>query len=314
MNTPAVASLCLVLGGGALIAYAVAETTGRRRLIAERLASLVSAGPRSIVTVAESLDRPADRDVLKRALILGMKQTWGVKRSGAALLAFGAAASVAALALLTAMATPLWVAAALALALGYGTCRFLVQREQNRAEADFTEYFPSALDTIVRVLRAGLPTTAAIRAVAEEAPAVVAEVFADMADQLDIGVAVTDVLAHATARIQLSDFRFFTVSVSLQHGTGGNLASTLEILTDIIRRRRGVRKKVKALTAEVRMSSYILGAIPVIVLAGLSVIVPTYLAPLFHDPRGRLILAGAAFNLGAGFFTMRMLMRRAALN
>ena len=314
MTTPAIATLCLILGGGVLIAYAVAEITGRRRLIGDRLASLAGGEPAPLLPSSESPDWTVPQDLFKQAVTLGMTQTWGVRRSGVRLLAFGAVASGAALTLALAMALPLWLAPPLSLALGYAACRFLVVREQQRAEIRFTEYFPSALDTVTRVLRAGLPTTAAIRAVAEEAPDVVAEAFADMADQLDIGVAVTDVLAQATQRIQLSDFRFFTVSVSLQHGTGGNLASTLEILADIIRRRRGVRKKAKALTAEVRMSSYILGAVPVIVLVGLSVVVPTYLAPLFHDPRGRLILGAAAINLAAGFVTMRTLMRRAALD
>jgi len=315
VNMAALAAVFLVLGGGLLVASAVTQTVGRRRMISSRLAGLrVEMRPTLLIHDAESLDRPQDRDRLRQFLTWGMKQTWGVKRTGATLAIIAALTASALLALQLAISTPLWVAVPLALALGYGICRFLVLGEQRRCEARFLEYFPTALDNVVRVLRAGLPTTAAIRAVAEEAPAAVAEVFAEMADQLDIGVSVAGVLAHAGGRIQLSDFRFFTASVALQHGTGGNLASTLETLTEIIRRRRGVRLKVRALTAEVRMSSYVLGAVPVVVLAGLAVVVPQYLTPLFHDPRGKLILGIAACNLAAGFFTMRVLMRRAALD
>ena len=313
MNPGALASLCLVVGGGLLVSSAAVAAAANRRVIAGRVSRLHVPAAASVLKPAE-LDRSAGRDRLRQAFTYGMKQNWGVRRSGATLLVVAMLAALAAAAAGMALSLPIWLAAPLGLVAGCGLSRLLANSEQRRAEVQFTEHFPGALDTVVRVLRAGLPISAAIRAVTEEAPESVAQIFGEMADQLDIGVSMSDALAYATQRVHIGDFRFFTVSVALQHATGGNLASTLETLTDIIRRRRGVRLKVKALTAEVRMSSYILGAVPLLVLAGLSVVAPTYLSPLFHDPRGKLILIGAATNLAAGFFTMRALMRRAALD
>ena len=309
-----IASLCLVLGGALLVSTALAQATAQRRILAGRLARLRVPTPMSIMAPLAPLDRSVGQDRLKGFFCYGLKQTWGVKRSGPTLLLIAALVSVAVFGLTLALRLAPWLGVPLALIAGYGACRLLIKAEQRRVELLFTEHFPGALDTIVRVLRAGLPVASAIRAVTEEAPPAVAQVFAELADQLDIGVSMSDALASATSRVHLSDFRFFTVSVALQHATGGNLAGTLETLIDIIRRRRGVRLKVKALTAEVRMSSYILGAVPFLVLGGLSFIAPGYLTPLFHDPRGKLILALGAFNLVAGFLTMRALMRRAALD
>lgn len=313
MSTLALASLCLLLGGGLLVSVIVAEAKARGRLVARRLAALEGdAGERAVVRPVLRFDRTPARDPIKQVLSFGMKQTWGVRRSGRALLAVVVGVALAVLALAMTMNLQAWMAAPAALALGAGAARLLVKFEQGRAEASFVEEFPGTLDSIIRVLRAGMPVTAAIRAVAEDGHKTVAQVFAGMADQIDIGVPMNDALAQAAAQVRLPDFRFFTVSVALQHGTGGNLTLTLETLSDIIRRRRTVRKKVKALTSEVRMSSYILGAVPIVVLGILTLIAPSYLSPLLHDPRGKFLLGGAFFNLAAGFLSMQLMMRRAA--
>jgi tight adherence protein B len=312
VNPGLAAVLCLLLGGGFLLAHTVSATALRRRLILQRVAALgaiADGAPRE-----HDPDRAAPQDSLMRLLTVGMQQTWGVKRSARSLLTIGGAVALTTLLAGLALKLPVWIALPAGLGAGFFVGRLLIATEQARAEVSFTEHFPSALDTVIRALRAGLPTRAAIGAVADDAPEAVANVFADLANQLEIGVPMGVALNKATARIHLSDFRFFAVSAALQHSTGGNLASTLETLSEIIRSRRGVRKKVKALTAEVRMSSYVLAAIPLLVLGGLSIIAPHYLEPLFHDPRGKVILGVAAFNLAAGLLAMRVLMRRVVAN
>lgn len=314
MNPLLLASVCLLFGGGLLAWFALAQVAAQRRMIAGRLARLPHLAVDSVIRKPASLDRAPALDPIQTIFTFGMNQTWGMKRSGTSLLAVFGVLALTALTAALVFKVALAAAAPGALLVGYAAARFLAQFEQGRAEVEFTEHLPGSLDTIVRVLRAGLPISTAIRSVADEAPPAVAQVFSELADQIDIGVSMGDALSYATRRVHLPDFRFFAVSVALQHETGGNLAVTLETLADIVRRRRGVRKKVKALTAEVRMSSTILGAIPIVVLAALSVIAPTYLAPLFSDPRGKLILGAAAGNLIAGFVTIHIMMRRAALN
>jgi tight adherence protein B len=136
-------------------------------------------------------------------------------------------------------------------------------------------------------------------------------VFKDLADQVEIGIPFEDALTAAAERIGLPDFRFFSVAVVLQRATGGNLASTLELLSDIMRKRRAVRLKAQATTAEVRVSAYILGSMPFLVTGVLLLIQPGYLTPLVTDPRGKFILLAAAAMLTLGFLTMRRMMRRA---
>jgi tight adherence protein B len=135
------------------------------------------------------------------------------------------------------------------------------------------------------------------------------KVFSMLSKQIEMGVPLTGALTVIGERIGLSDFRFFTVAVSLQYATGGNLASTLATLADIMRKRRLVRLKAKAATAEVQLSAYVLGGLPVFVVAALLLINPSYLTPLLVDPRGHVIVGVAVFSLLLAFFFMRQMMR-----
>lgn len=180
--------------------------------------------------------------------------------------------------------------------------------EQSRLDAKFADVFPDAIDMIVRMLRAGLPMTAAMSVVAAESVSPVKEAFASVAAQMAIGVSFERALVSVGKRVRSADFRFFTVAASLQHATGGNLVSTLDILSDIIRKRRAGRLKARAVTAEVRTSAYLLAAIPFLVLGGLLLTSPKYLAPLVTDPRGHIIIGMAVGSLLTGFLTMRQMM------
>lgn len=97
--------------------------------------------------------------------------------------------------------------------------------------------------------------------------------------------------------------------MSLQYATGGNLTQTLEILSDIVRKRRAMRLKAKAATGEIRMTAYTLGAVPIFTTLALLVTNPGYLVPLWTDPRGHLILGAAAVCLLLAYLSMRTMMR-----
>jgi tight adherence protein B len=199
--------------------------------------------------------------------------------------------------------------AAVSVAASFLAPRFILSREQYRTEREFIELFPDAVDTVSRMVRAGLPITAAMRTVAIDGSPPVNTVFAKIVDQLKIGVPIEEALDASSREIGLPDFRFFTVSVALQYATGGNLTSTLEILSDIIRKRRATRLKAKAATGEIRITAYTLGGIPVLTTGALLVIQPGYLTPLWTDPRGHLIIAMAGAFLLLAFLSMRMMMR-----
>ena len=136
------------------------------------------------------------------------------------------------------------------------------------------------------------------------------KVFELIANQVELGVPFENALDAVSQRIGIADFRFFSVAVTLQHGTGGNLAATLEILSDVIRKRRAIRLKAVAATAEVRVSAYVLGGMPIIVIGLLFLFKPEYVAPLVYDYRGKYFLAAAFGLLVIGFWTMQRMMRR----
>jgi tight adherence protein B len=241
---------------------------------------------------------------------VGLPRRWGMTAGALSLFLTGIIGFGAAwLALHLALHTSDWIALLVGTAAFFLAPRALLKFQQGGADKKFMEVFPDTIDMVIRMLRAGLPITAAVRAVGEEASPPVNEVFTNLADKMAIGITFEDALAAAGERIGLGDFRFFTVAITLQRATGGNLATTLDILADLMRKRRAARLKAKATTGEVRMSAYVLGAIPLLIVGGLFVITPDYLRPLFSDPRGRIILAIAAGSMLIGFGTIRQMMR-----
>jgi tight adherence protein B len=275
-------------------------------------------GPQSPRTARESAGiiqlRTWAKQVVARPrwlFTVGASHNWGMRSGTLRLLLVGAVAAGIAWTLLRAtLHMSPWISV-----IGSGVCfmlipRFLLRREQRRAEARFTDLFPSAIDMLVRMVRAGLPVTAAIRTVGSEAPLPISTVFFSIADQIEIGVPLEDALATMGKRVGLSDFRFFAVAVALQRATGGNLATTLETLSEIIRKRRAVRLKARAATSEVRISAIILGSLPFLVIAAITLMTPDYLKPLISDPRGNVVAGIAITSLLLGAGVMRWIIQR----
>ena len=247
---------------------------------------------------------------LRRVFAVGSGRSWGMKAGAPGLIAAAIGTGTAAwIATHIALDLSFWYAAPIAALAAFMAPRTILSRQQRKADSQFLDLFPAAVDTIARMLRAGLPITSAVRSVGNEAPPPVNAVFTMVSDQIEIGAPIEEALDAASQRIGLADFRFFTVAVALQHATGGNLAATLEILSDIIRRRRSVRLKANSTTAEIRVSAYVLGSLPIIIIGALMLIQPGYLTPLFHDPRGHIIIAAAAGLLSLAAISMRQMMR-----
>lgn len=165
--------------------------------------------------------------------------------------------------------------------------------------------FPDALAMIVRSVRVGIPVGEAIRAVARELPAPTAPEFARLADELSIGVAFDQALHVMAERNDLSEYRFFATALSLQSQTGGGLSETLENLADVIRKRVALRERARALASEAKTSAGILGGLPIITGLALWALSPSYIALLFTDSTGNMVLAGAIVMLCTGVMVMR---------
>jgi tight adherence protein B len=252
----------------------------------------------------------SELDILKYLFTLGMPRKWGVDARPLTFALASLTAGATAWLLSQAMhGLPVWIRIALVALCAWLGPHLLARMEQGKAEKRFVDLFPDAIDMIVRMLRASLPVGVAIRTVGKEAPAPINCVFSSLADQIEIGITFEDALGIGSQRIGLPDFRFFAAAVALQHTTGGNLITTLEILGEIIRRRHAIRMKARAATAEVRMSAYVLGSMPFFVFGALFFVNPKYLTPLFVDPRGKVILVVSFSLLLGAFVTMRRMMR-----
>jgi Flp pilus assembly protein TadB len=186
----------------------------------------------------------------------------------------------------------------------------LVQLVKSRYRRQFLEIFPDALDLIVRAVRAGLPAPEAIELASRESRAPVGVEFERMLDELRIGTDMEEALQHAADRIRIPDFQFFVVSLVLQRQTGGGIADTLANLSTIIRQRKALRQKGRALSAEAQASAAIVASTPFIAGVGLFVVNRELMSVLFIDPRGRFMLELAIGALLSGIVAMRALIRR----
>lgn len=155
----------------------------------------------------------------------------------------------------------------------------------------FLDMFPDVLDMIVRSVRSGFPVNTAIQMVADNMESPVKEEFKQVSDELALGRSLNDALKRMGHRINESDIQFFIVVLAVQQETGGNLAEVMSNLSNIIRKRKQLRHKVRAMTAEGRATAWVLGALPLLVFMMLFFVRKDYLEPLWTTPGGQIILA-----------------------
>jgi tight adherence protein B len=133
--------------------------------------------------------------------------------------------------------------------------------------------------------------------------------FRRIAEEAQLGRPLVEVLWNAADRIDLPEFAFMVVAFSIQQETGGNLAETLDNLSQVLVRRRQMQLKVRAFTAEARSSAWIIGMLPVVVLALLSVTNRPYVAQLFTTTTGNELLAASVACIGLGVLSLTKLAR-----
>lgn len=181
-------------------------------------------------------------------------------------------------------------------------------RGKKRAER-FLKDLPDAIDLIVRSVKSGLPVSEAIFAISRDLKGPAALEFTKISDQIRIGVPLDAAFSRSVKRIGLSDFAFLSISLSITQETGGNLGETLTNLSRLLRLRQQMHLKIRALTAEARMSAIIVGSLPFVVVAALMVLNPEYINVLFENETGNKVLYFAGGMLAAGFAVMSKLIR-----
>ena len=203
------------------------------------------------------------------------------------------------------------VAPALAAAAAAFFVRFLFRWEANRYQTQLFRQLPDAMGLIMRAIRAGLPMGEALANVARELASPSQEEFGQVVSNIAIGQPVDAALFGLAERSGLTEYYFFAVTVGLQAQTGGNLAETLENLADMVRKRVAMAGRVKALTAEARISAIVMSALPFVVGGVVTLIKPGHLDSMFETDLGfRLLLIGGTM-LGIGIMVIRGLLKSA---
>jgi tight adherence protein B len=190
-------------------------------------------------------------------------------------------------------------------AAGFGLPRWVIGFLSKRRIKKFTEHFSDAIDIIVRGIKSGLPVHDCLKIIGRESPEPLGSEFRTLVDNVGVGIAISDALEKMFQRMPTSELRFFAIVLAIQQKTGGNLAEALNNLSQVLRARKLMREKIKALSSEAIASSFIIGALPPGVVVLITVTTPAYMAPMFSDPRGHVMLMGAAFWMSCGIFVMR---------
>lgn len=298
-----------LLGLGPKLAARRRLAARARRLAARHADSREAARPRLRRAGETRLDALAQRLVPRPAVLRTRLAATGRPITLAHYVIASAAAAAlggaAALALGAAPGLALLSAAADGLFLPHAAVGLLIARRRGR----FLKLFAEAVALIVRGIRAGLPVTETIAVVGQEIAEPVGGEFRAVADQIRLGGGIEQAMGQAARRIGLPEFDFLVISLAVQRETGGNLAETLENLERILRRRQQMRLKVKAMSSEAAASALIIGALPFVMGALMSVVSPDYLRVLFTTPVGRLLLGGAAASLVTGGLVMQQMVR-----
>jgi tight adherence protein B len=192
-----------------------------------------------------------------------------------------------------------WLFGVVGLVMGpLGGVVFLKRKVTARRRA-FAEQLPDALSLIASSLSAGHTFLRAIQMMCEESEPPLAEEFARVVSETRLGDPVVDALDRMAKRLQLRDLEWVVQAIRIQQTVGGKLADLLHTLADFIRAREEVRREVLVLTAEGRMSAWVLGGLPLFLLLAIQVIDPGYLQPMYHG-WGIAVLAATAASVAAG--------------
>lgn len=189
--------------------------------------------------------------------------------------------------------------------IGLGLPRWVLGMLVNARQKKFSSQLADAIDVIVRGVKSGLPLSQCLRIIATESPDPLRSEFQSLVDAQAMGVPLDAALQRMYDRMPLPEVNFFQIVLVIQQKTGGNLSESLGNLSGVLRSRKLMKEKVKALSSEAKASAMIIGALPFGVMGIVYVTQPSYIMLLFTHPTGNLILLGAAVMMGTGILVMR---------
>lgn len=200
--------------------------------------------------------------------------------------------------------------AALAIALVAGWLPFMnISWHRRKRMAKIEEQLPDAIDTMTRALKAGHPFNATLRMIAEDMDDPVAKEFELTFGDINYGNDLRRAMLGLLHRVPSVTMMALVTSVLVQKETGGNLAEILRQISGVIRGRFRFHRKVRTLSAEGRMSAWVLALVPLCLFATISVSTPDYLPVLVEDPRGQKMIIYGAISGVLGILWIRRILR-----
>lgn len=314
--------LVFVVSFGLLLSalYLFVEMPAAKRRVRERLAALQQ-------TSMTEADEDAERLIMRQELMsripaidrLLLRLSWvtklqllieqaGIKMPAASLVLMSLGIGLAGLLLGLLLPVPLPTVVMLAAAAAAAPFAVVALKRKQRF-AKFAELFPDAVDLLSRAVRAGHAFTTGFALIGSEMPEPVAGEFRTAYSQQNLGLSLDDTLRNLSMRIPLTDVRIFVSALLIQRESGGNLAEILDNLSYVIRERFRILRQVEILSAEGRISMWVLVAAPIVGAVLLSVINPDYMRRLFTDPWGKIALGSAAGMQFIGYLIIRKIVR-----
>jgi tight adherence protein B len=199
----------------------------------------------------------------------------------------------------------LLVAAAMAFAGAFGLPRWLLSFLKKRREAKFLNAFPDAVDIIVRGVKAGLPLLDCLKVITTESPEPVKSEFRAIVETQAVGMPLGEAAMKLYEDMPVPEANFFGIVVAIQQKSGGNLAEALGNLSRVLRDRKKMKAKIQAMSQEAKASAGIIGALPIAVMTLVYITSPQYIALLWTEPLGRLMLAASAIWMFMGVMVMK---------
>ena len=191
------------------------------------------------------------------------------------------------------------------LVMGLGVPRWVVGMKGKKRMKKFSLAFPDSVVILVRGIKTGLPVHDCFKIIARESPQPLAGEFQQLVEGLGVGLTLAEALDKMFERMPVPELKFFAIVIAIQQKSGGNLAEALGNLTTVLRARRMMGEKIKAMSSEAIASAGIIGSLPPVVMMLVMVASPAYMMLLFTDMRGQVMLLGAGLWMSCGVFMMK---------
>jgi tight adherence protein B len=196
--------------------------------------------------------------------------------------------------------------------IGFMIPRFWLNRRKSSRLSQFNKQLPDTITLIANGLRAGSSFLQAIELVVREARPPVSVEFGRVIREVNLGLAFDEALENMVRRVRSDDLELMATAISIQHNVGGNLAEILDSIAYTIRERVRIKGEIRTLTAQQRLSGYVVGFLPIGLAGFLFIAAPGFMAPMFDDsvsiaglPAGVIILILGGFMMFLGFMIIR---------